>query len=240
MTALPFSDRVAAGRLLAVALRPYLLPNMQPNMQPGRIVVLALPRGGVPVAAEVAREFHAPLDLLLVRKIGAPGRPEYAVGAVADGEPPHVVTDAAACRMLGVEQVYIDAEAHKAWREIERRRQCYLQGRAPLPLAGATAVVVDDGMATGTTMRAALGALRRLAPARVLLAVPVASREALAELRGLVDEAVCLATPEPFSAVGCHFREFHQVGDDEVLALMRAFPPSGDVDGAQPRGGQPA
>lgn len=217
MVALPFVDRADAGRLLASALRPHLSGR--------RCVVLALPRGGVLVAAELAREFRSPLDLLLVRKIGAPGQPEYAVGAVADGTPPCVFTDQVACRRLGVEKVYLDAEVRKALREIERRRWRYLEGRAPLPLAGATAVVVDDGIATGTTMRAAIGTLRQRAPAHVLLAVPVASREALAELRGLVDESVCLATPDPFSAVGCHYRAFPQVGDDEVQTLMRAFPP---------------
>lgn len=228
MIALPFADRVAAGRLLAAALRLHL--------NDGALVVLALPRGGVPVAAEVARAYQAPLDLLLVHKIGAPGRSEYAVGAVADGTPPRVITDEVACRMLGVEKNYLDAEARKAWLEIERRRERYLAGRPPLPLAGATVVVVDDGIATGTSMRAALGALRQREPARVLLAVPVAAREALAELRTLVDEVVCLATPEPFTAVGCHYREFRQVGDDEVLALIRAFPPPRGVEGAQPTG----
>ncbi len=207
-----FADRRDAGRALGAALRT------RPLAPP--VVVLALPRGGVPVAAEVARALGAPLDLLIVRKIGAPGQPELAVAAVAEGDPPELVIDEPVRAALGVGRDSIARRAERELPEIARRRACYLAGRAPLAVAGATVVVVDDGIATGTSLRAALRALRRRHPAHVVLAVPVAPVEVLDALRGEVDEAVCLATPEPFGAVGCHYVEFRQVADDEVLAAL--------------------
>jgi putative phosphoribosyl transferase len=155
-----------------------------------------------------------------VRKIGAPWQEELAVAAVVDGTPPEIVVDEDICAQLGVGRDYIDACAEREIQELARRRDVYLHRRAPLPLHGATVIIVDDGIATGTTMRAALQALRRRHPARLVLAVPVAPPQALAELRDAVDEIVCLAQPRPFHAVGAHYVDFHAVGDDEVLAAL--------------------
>ncbi|MFO1295001.1 MAG: phosphoribosyltransferase [Rubrivivax sp.] len=208
----PFADRAEAGRALAerLAVRPFAPP----------VVVLALPRGGVPIAAIVARRLGAALDLLLVRKIGVPWQPELAVAAIVDGGHPEIVIDEEVRSVAGVERAEIDAAAQRELAEIERRRALYLRGREPLPLTGATVIVVDDGIATGTTVRAALQALRRRGPARLVLAVPVAPRETIARLRGEVDDLVCLAQPVPFRAVGLHYRDFHQVEDDEVIAAL--------------------
>jgi len=214
-----FEDRRAAGRLLAERLAS--MPLARP------IVVLALPRGGVPVAAEVARRLQAPLDLLLVRKIGVPWQRELALAAVVDGERPELVFDDEVRNLVRVEPAYIEEETAAALREIERRRQLYLGGRASLPLRGVTAIVVDDGIATGTSMRAALRALRRRQPAHLVLAVPVAPPDTLEQLRGEVDAVVCLAAPALFHAVGAHYKDFHQVADDEVLAALRTAPQAG-------------
>ncbi len=209
-----FTDRTEAGRALAQRLAHMALPPP--------IVVLALPRGGVPVGAEVALALNAPLDLLLVRKIGAPWQPELALAAVVDGQPPDIVVDDEMVALAGVDRDYIDAQARLQMHEIERRRRVYLQGRAPVSVEGATVIVVDDGIATGTTVRAALRALRHRRPARLVLAVPVAPGDTLAALRGEGCDIVCLAEPFPFHAVGLHYRDFHQVGDDEVLAALAA------------------
>jgi putative phosphoribosyl transferase len=209
-----FTNRTEAGRALAQRLSRMALP--------APIVVLALPRGGVPIGVEVARALKAPLDLLLVRKIGAPWQRELAVAAVVDGQPPDIVLDRETMAMTGVNQAYVDAEAKSELAEIERRRGVYLRGRAPIGVEGATAIVVDDGIATGTTVRAALKALRRRHPARLVLAVPVAPSDTLAELRSEVDDVVCLAEPYPFHAIGLHYVDFHQVSDDEVLAALDA------------------
>ena len=221
-----FTNRTEAGRALAQQLAGLSLA--------APIVVLALPRGGVPIGAEVARVLKAPLDLLLVRKIGAPWQRELAVAAVVDGQPPDIVLDDETMAMTGVDRAYVEAEAKKELREIERRRDAYLRGRAPVAVDGATVIVVDDGIATGTTMRAALKALRRRKPARLVLAVPVAPSDTLALLRGEVDDIVCLAQPYPFHAIGLHYLDFHQVGDDEVLAALQvanAPPPAGTAAG---------
>jgi putative phosphoribosyl transferase len=205
-----FSNRSEAGRLLARRVQAMGLADP---------VVLALPRGGVPVAVEVARALGAPLDLLLVRKIGAPEQPELAVGAVSeDGE---LFVDRRLMDLTGATDEYMARQAQQQLAEIARRRAAYLGGRAPLRLAGRTAVVVDDGIATGATVHAALQALRRRGPASVVLAVPVASREAAAALSADVDELVCLAQPALFRAVGEHYADFDQVSDDEVVRLMR-------------------
>ncbi|MGA0610791.1 phosphoribosyltransferase [Caldimonas sp. KR1-144] len=209
-----FADRAEAGRLLAAALRPLQLEHP---------VVIALPRGGVPVAAEVARELQAPLDLILVRKIGAPTQPELAVAAIVDGEPPQIVRDATTMAMTGADEAYVQRVAAEEQRENLRRRQAYLHGRAPLPLAGRTAILVDDGIATGTTVRAALAALRQRGPARLVLAVPVAPPDTVAALRGAVDELVCLRQPGFFHAVGVHYADFHQVEDREVVDALDAY-----------------
>ncbi|MBK9362095.1 MAG: phosphoribosyltransferase [Rubrivivax sp.] len=220
-----FIDRADAGRQLAARLA------LEPLPPP--IVVLALPRGGVPIGTEVARRLGAPLDLLLVRKIGAPWQRELAVAAVVEGDGPEVVIDEETLAASGASPAYVQQQAKLEWREIERRRARYLQGRARPALAGATVVVVDDGIATGTTVRAALQALRRRAPGRLVLAVPVAPRDTLAWLAGEVDQLVCLATPEPFHAVGPHYRDFHQVEDDEVIAALDAA--AGSATSGSPR-----
>jgi putative phosphoribosyl transferase len=209
---LPFADRREAAEALATRLLQLWLP-------PPR-VVLALPRGGVPIGAVVARALQAPLDLLLVRKIGAPWQRELALAAVAEGEPPEIVVDDEVWHDAGVDRDWIESQAAEQMREIVRRRQLYLRGRAPLAVQGCTAIVVDDGIATGSTLRAALKALRRRQPARLVLAVPVAPQDTLRRLQAEVDQIVCLATPQPFRAVGVHYRNFDQVEDDEVMAAL--------------------
>lgn len=211
---LPFADRAAAGELLGRRLARENLP--------GPRVVVALPRGGVIVAAEVARLLHAPLEVLLVRKIGAPWQRELAVAAVVDGGSPVVVVDEDTCAATGADAAYIEREAAVEWREIERRRKVYLRGRTLVDLTGVTAIVVDDGIATGTTVRAALEALRSRLPARVVLAVPVAAHETLMDPRLQCDRIICLAEPQPLRAVGLHYLDFHQVSDDEVIAALEA------------------
>lgn len=209
-----FKDRDEAARGLAARLLDEHLP--------GPVVVLALPRGGVPIGAEIARRLHAPLDLLLVRKIGAPWQPELAVAAVVDGDVPEVVIDEGIANQVGADRAYIDREAKLEWQEIERRRARYLAGRTPVPVAGATVIVVDDGIATGTTMRAALKALRRRGAARLVLAVPVAPHDTVLALQREVDRLICLSEPDPFRAIGLHYVDFHQVEDEEVIEALKA------------------
>jgi putative phosphoribosyl transferase len=206
-----FHDRHDAGRKLAAALGP--LRDNQP-------LVLALPRGGVPVAFEVALALDAELDLLFVRKIGAPGHEEFGIGAVVDGAEPQLVLNDSAVRQLAAGEDYIRAELGRQLLEIERRRQAYVGGRAPIPMRGRTVIVVDDGIATGGTMKAALKGARKNQVARLVLAVPVAPEEALVELRADCDDVVCLATPEPFGAVGLYYADFTQTSDEEVVALL--------------------
>ena len=210
---LPFANRSAAGKCLARALAKF---------KSAKPLVLALPRGGVPVAFEVATELDADLDLLIVRKLGAPGQPELGIGAVIDGGSPQVVLNRDIVRHLALPEGYIHNEAHRQLREIARRREEYLGDAAPMPIEGRTVIVVDDGIATGGTVRAALQALREKKPAKLILAVPVAPRDALASLAGECDEVVCLATPEPFYAVGAHYSDFTQTSDEEVKELLSA------------------
>jgi len=210
-----FADRADAGRRLAAAL------TIHADRKP---VVLALPRGGVPVGAAVAAALGAPLDLVLVRKIGAPGQPELALGAVVDGGAPLVVRNPRILAATGTSAAEFDAIGARELAEIERRRVRYLGARAAVDIAGRVAIVVDDGIATGATMRAALRATRRRHPARMVLAVPVASPAALASLRPEVDEVVCLASPEDFLGVGQFYDDFRQVTDDEVMALLAPVP----------------
>ncbi len=212
-----FADRAAAGQELGrrLAAERFEFP----------CVVLALARGGVAVGAAVARALNAPLEPLLVRKIGAPGQPELAVGAMADGDEPVIVVDQAACVATGADAAYLARETAAAAAEIERRRRVYLRGRAPNDLTAATAIVVDDGIATGLTVRAALQAVRRRRPARVVLAVPVASREVLEDLRPLCDAIVCLVEPRLLGAVGLHYRDFHQLDDSAVIAAVEGSGP---------------
>jgi len=251
-----FANRREAGQALAQVLQALALPAP---------TVLALPRGGVPVAAEVARVLGAPLDLLMVRKIGAPGQPELAVAAMAalgtgaagsgdehSGPPAQTFVDPALMAATGADQAHVDRGVAREGAELERRRRHYLRGRRPMSLDGHTVIVVDDGIATGTTLRAALKALRALkaqesqespatalqglqdprrwqdsargGPLAVVLAVPVAPAQTLLELAGEVDATVCLWTPEPFVAVGAHYRDFRQVSDEEVVAALAAHP----------------
>ncbi len=208
---LSFRDRAGAGRQLVPRLMIYAGQNP---------VVLALPRGGVPVAFEVAQALRAPLDLIFVRKIGAPGHAEYGLGAVVDGAHPQVVLNEEALSLLNVPPGYIEEETQRQLKEIERRRQHYLAGRQPVDVAGRIAIVVDDGIATGGTVRAALKGLSRAWPARLILAVPVAPRDTIERLKAEADEVICLMTPEPFYAVGEHFDDFSQTSDREVTTLL--------------------
>jgi putative phosphoribosyl transferase len=205
------SDRHDAGRRLAEHL-------LQLNEKDP--VVLALPRGGVPVGFEIARTLAAPLDLVLVRKIGAPFEEELAIGAIADGEDPELVTDAAVVSELHIPQRYLEEAKAVALKEIERRRRVYLSDRPPVDIKGRTAIIVDDGVATGATIFAALRQTRRRAPARLVLAVPVAAEQALRRLRREADETVCLHAPSHFVAVGAFYREFSQLQDTEVVSLL--------------------
>lgn len=206
-----FQDRKDAGRRLAASLGAFKGQDC---------VVLALPRGGAPVAAEVAKALQAPLDLLLVRKIGAPRHPELAIGSVIDGGSPIVVRDSGLIRMTGTTPREFDDICLRELEEIERRRKFYMDGRKPVSLAGKVAIIIDDGLATGNTMRAALHAVRLRKPHRVVIAVPVAPKAIFEDFRGEADQIVCLATPEPFGAVGYFYRDFEPTGDAEVVRLM--------------------
>jgi putative phosphoribosyl transferase len=203
-----FADRADAGRQLAERLRALDLESP---------VILALPRGGVPVGFEIACALGAPLDVLLVRKIGAPDQEEFALGAVVEGEPPIVVSNEAVPARF---QRYVHQEAARQAQEIERRRKTYRDGRPLAPVEGRTAIVVDDGIATGATFRAALEAMKRLKAVKVIAAIPVAPPESLPLIKDLADEVVCLATPEPFYAVGLHYGDFSQIADEEVVDLL--------------------
>lgn len=206
-----FADRKAAGKALAKAL------SQKNLLDP---VVLALPRGGVPVAVEVARELKAPLDLVLVRKIGVPMQPELAAAAVVDGGDREIVLNEDVIALCGLDAAFVQERAEVECQEIERRRRLYLAGRARVPLEARTVVLVDDGIATGASVRAALKALRRKNPKWLVLAVPVAPIRTIEALRGIVDDLVCLATPEPFYAIGMHYLDFRQVPDEEVVRLL--------------------
>ncbi|MFA5952801.1 MAG: phosphoribosyltransferase family protein [Hyphomicrobium sp.] len=211
MEAKGFADRVEAGKALA---RRLVARKVQDA------VVLAMPRGGVPVAAEVARVLRAPLDLVHVRKIGTPLQPELAAAAVVDGESPEIVLNEDVIEQAGVSAEYIESQAEAELQEIARRRRIYSQGHQSAALEGRTLILVDDGIATGASVRAAVKALRRKRPKELILAVPVAPSETLEALTPLVDDVVCLATPTPFYAIGLHYRDFHQVPDAEVIRIL--------------------
>jgi predicted phosphoribosyltransferase len=209
---MPFHDRIEAGRRLAHALVPYYR-----RPEP---LILALPRGGVPVAAEIATALRAPLDLIIVRKIGLPRQPELAMGAVVDGAEPIVVRNEDIIRLGRVTAADFARACHHECAEIERRRRAYLAGRAHVPVAGRVVIVVDDGIATGATMRAALRATRLRGPERLVLAVPVAPPEVVDDLRGEVDDLVCLERPAVFEAIGAFYGAFPQLDDGEVVAIL--------------------
>jgi predicted phosphoribosyltransferase/dienelactone hydrolase len=208
---LPFPDRVQAGRALAARLAEFAAVHP---------LILGLPRGGVPVAFEVARALNADLDVLLVRKLGTPGQEELGFGAVIDGADPQVVLNDEVVRLAGISETTIKREVKRQLDEIERRRRLYLGTRAPIPIKDRTVIVVDDGIATGGTMRAALRGVAKARPARLILAVPVAPADTLASLASECDEVICLATPEFFHAVGAHYRDFDQTSDAQVQHLM--------------------
>lgn len=212
---MPFRNRIEAGRKLAKALASY--KDQHP-------VVLALPRGGVPVAAEVAKVLDAPLDLILVRKIGVPFQPELAMGAVVDGPTPLTVRNPDIVALGAVSDAEFDQVRDKELAEIERRRARYLGGRAHPELKDRTVIVVDDGIATGATTRVALQAARAREPRRLVLAVPVAPTDTLKALGAEADEIVCLEDHENFGAIGYFYDDFHQVSDEEVIKLLAEHP----------------
>lgn len=205
-----FRDRTEAGRLLAARLEKYA-------GQPG-VVVLALPRGGVPVAYEVARALHAPMDVFVVRKLGIPGHEELAMGAVATGGV-RVLNDQVV-KAVGIPDYMIDAVANWETEELKRRERLYRGDSPPPDVRGKTVILVDDGLATGSTMLAAVRALRQQGPARIVVAVPVAAPDTCELVKAHVDEIVCAATPEPFYAVGLWYRDFSQTTDEEVRELL--------------------
>lgn len=207
-----FRDRSEAGRKLAAELLQY---------RSAKPVVLALPRGGVPVAYEIALALNAPLDLLFVRKIGVPGQPELAAAAVADVGGPEIVRNEQVIALAGVPDDYLAEQAKCELQEIARRRVLYCEGKPMIDVAGRTAIVVDDGIATGSTVRAALHALRRARPAKIVLAVPVAPPETLAELAEEADAICCLEATADFGAISQFYWSFGQLADEDVVDLLR-------------------
>jgi putative phosphoribosyl transferase len=213
-----FRNRSDAGRQLAAALAAY--GDQRP-------IVLALPRGGVPVAAEVAASLQAPLDLILVRKIGVPSQPELAMGAVVDGASPLVVRNEDVIQQAGIAEADFNAICDLELAELERRRQRYLGGRPRAEVAGRVAIVIDDGIATGATVRAALRATRLRKPKTLVLAVPVAPTDTLVELSKEADEVVCLEDHAIFGAIGFFYSDFRQTSDQEVVDHLARFPVGG-------------
>jgi putative phosphoribosyl transferase len=207
----PFTDRREAGVELAAGLQQYNAA--------GNLVVLALPRGGVPVAYEVARALSAPLDVFLVRKLGVPGHEELAMGAIASGGVRVLNTDVVG--WYGIPPEMIDAVARQEEAELQRRERAYREQRPPVAVAGRTVVLIDDGLATGSTMKAAVQAVRTQDPARIVVAVPVGAPDTCRELQSLADEVVCVKMPESFRAVGLWYRDFAQTTDDEVRQLLQ-------------------
>jgi len=222
---MPFKDRSDAGRKLAKALASY--KGQQP-------VILALPRGGVPVAAEVAAGLNAPLDLILVRKVGVPFQRELAMGAVVDGGAPVIVRNEDVIRLAGIDESEFKAVCDGELAEIERRRQRYLGSRERVDIRDRTAIVIDDGVATGATTKAALRATRSRNPKKLVLAVPVAPTESLAELRDDADDVVCLEDHEFFGAIGLYYADFSQVSDEEVNDTLKRLPVQRLKDAKQP------
>jgi len=218
-----FQDRSDAGRRLARELLHY---------KDQRPVVLALPRGGVPVAAEVAAALDAPLDLIIVRKIGVPTQPELAAGAVVDGAKPIIVRNEDVIRFADVSEQEFERICAEELAEIERRRQRYIGSRARAEVAGQVAIIIDDGIATGATTKAAVKATRERGPRLLVLAVPVAPPETVEELRPMVDDLVCLETPGLFGAIGYFYNDFRQIEDDEVEQILNRFPATRSAPGA--------
>ena len=214
-----FADRREAGRELGRLLTR--------AVKPGEAIVLALPRGGVPVAYEIARALDIPLDVFLVRKLGTPGHPELAMGAIASGGI-RVLNDEVV-QALNIPQQQIDAVAAQEQRELERRDAAYRQGRSLPELTNRSVILVDDGLATGSTMKAAVQAVKQQQPKRIIVAVPVGALETCRMLGDMADEVICARTPQPFSAVGQWYRDFTQTSDDEVMSLLEES--QGDLKG---------
>lgn len=206
-----FTDRREAGQRLLERLE---------QLDPKNTVILALPRGGLPVADVIAEALGVPLDIVLVRKVGVPGQPELAVAAVTDGQSPKITVNEDVARMTGLDHADIARLADRELPEIHRRREIYRNGRPPISLVGKTVVVVDDGLATGATMRAALRLVRDENPARLIAALPVAPAAAIAALESESDEVICLECPSEFRAVGLHYRDFGQVSDATVSSIL--------------------
>ncbi|HSN22520.1 MAG TPA: phosphoribosyltransferase family protein [Usitatibacter sp.] len=207
---MPFRDRIDAARQLAAELQRYA---------PDHPVVLAVPRGSVPMGETIARELGGDLDVVLVRKLRAPFNPEFAVGSIDEGGWSYIADYAAGA---GADEAYLEREKREQLEILQRRRASYTPGRKPLPLEGRVAIVVDDGLATGATMVAALHSVAARKPRKLVCAVPVASREALGKIAPYADEIVCLETPEDFHAVGQFYEDFPQLGDAEVAQILRA------------------
>ncbi|HEY5225787.1 MAG TPA: phosphoribosyltransferase family protein [Methylovirgula sp.] len=214
---MPFKDRAEAGRWLAQALLQYA------DAHP---IILALPRGGVPVAVEVAATLQAPLDLVLVRKIGVPGHEELAMGAVVDGATPLTVRNEDIIRQTNIGEEAFAAARDRELAEIKRRRQRYIGTRARADIAGRVAIIIDDGIATGASARAALQVLRLREPKLLILAVPVGASDTIAAMRAEADAIVCIEEHAAFGAVGAYYADFRQIEDDEVIALLKR-PPCG-------------
>jgi len=226
-----FTDRKDAGQQLAAALKPMRLESP---------VVLALPRGGVPVGFELASELDAPLDIVVVRKLGAPGQHELGLGAIVDGDHPQSVLNEEIIAELEVSPEYLRSEIESELAEIRRRQELYRKGRTPISVAGRTAIVVDDGIATGGSIRAALRGVRRMNPKKLVLAVPVAPPETIESLRPEADEIVCLETPAMFFAIGEFYEDFSQTSDQEVIDLLDAAYRRNPQAYGAPQQGQPA
>lgn len=212
---MPFRNRVDAGRQLAAALAKYRGEDP---------VILALPRGGVPVAAQVAAALDAPLDLVLVRKVGVPWHRELAMGAVVDGHEPIVVRNEDVIRLTEVGEEGFRSACEEELAEVERRRKAYLGGRERADISGRTTIVIDDGIATGATIRAALRATRLRKPKKLVLAVPVAPTDSLEAMREEADDVVCVESHAAFGAIGAYYFDFNQVSDEEVVTLLAKFP----------------
>jgi putative phosphoribosyl transferase len=209
-----FHDRNDAARQLASRLLPY---------RGGGTVIAALARGAIPIGCALAAALDAELYVLVVRKIGSPGNPELAIGAISDGPSPSTWLNRSLIRSLGVPQRYIDAAIREQSMELKRRQRRYATDTRNPDLTGRRVILTDDGMATGASMRMALRVIKRQQPARCIVAVPVAAHDSVIELASEADEIICLEQPEPFTAVGAHYVRFEQVGDDEVIELLRGY-----------------
>ena len=220
-----FANREEAGRKLGAKLMRFKDQNP---------CVLALPRGGVPVGLEIATMLGAPLDLIIVRKLGAPWQPELAIGAIVDGEKPQIVLNKSIISQLGISPAEIEAEKKRQLVEIERRRKTYLAGRPRVDIPHRTTIIVDDGIATGATVRAAILAIRALGPKKIVLAIPVAPRDTIAALKSEVDEVICLEAYDNFTAISPYYVDFRQIEDEEMHELLSRAPASPSSPAVKP------